>query len=101
MKVYYGGSLDCRADPTRSQLVKSFLFVARSWKVLRGTLGSQMCYHGIFLIIDHDVILGGECPLDVAYLQKGKLATNYLDWVSEPLYALDPALQQRIVSAVP
>lgn len=56
----------------------------RSWTALKGSLGNQACYPGKFLIMGTEVILGGECPLDEAYLTKGTLSEDFSGWCSAP-----------------
>src|ERR1044072_6863122 len=42
--------------------------MGKSWILLAGTWGTQMCYPGKFHVQKQSVVLGGECPLDDAYL---------------------------------
>jgi hypothetical protein len=55
-----------------------------SWKLLRGSFATQICYPGKLLRLGRDLVLGGECPLDSAYLMKGKLSQDMTRWVSPP-----------------
>lgn len=40
----------------------------RSWRVLTGSFDSIACYHAAFHVVGQRLLVGGECPLDDAYL---------------------------------
>lgn len=59
----------------------------RSWSVLSGSVGSQACSYPTFELIGRRVLIGGECPLDFAYLQSGMLREDFLGWQeSNPVF---------------
>jgi hypothetical protein len=72
----------------------------RTWAVLEGTFATQICYAGKFLVLDKNVILGGECPLDNAYLTKGTLLTNRSGWASKPRSVAPEDLSNRNVQFI-
>jgi hypothetical protein len=43
-------------------------------------IDKSYCYDNAFSIIGNKVLVGGECPLDFAYLKKGAIDQNFLDW---------------------
>jgi len=53
----------------------------RSWRLLNGSMGTQIgCSPGEIFLNDHELTIGGECPLDFAYLQKGLLSPSFDAW---------------------
>lgn len=54
-----------------------------SWIPLLGGLASNACYDQSFEIINNRALIGGECPLDVAYLRAGTLRPDLLGWASQ------------------
>jgi hypothetical protein len=51
-----------------------------SWRALSGSLNAQACYSPAFELIGRQVVMGGECPLDRAYLRRGTLRADLLGW---------------------
>ncbi|MEJ7861050.1 MAG: hypothetical protein WKF90_05370 [Pyrinomonadaceae bacterium] len=71
-----------------------------SWIPLLGTLASNACTEQPFELINTRVLIGGECPLDIAYLRGGTLRSDLLDWASpeqRPINVITPNLQNRNV----
>jgi hypothetical protein len=76
-----------------------------SWNVLFGATSTgepqaQACYDPAFAIIGQRLLLGGECPLDSAYLRTGTLRSDLLDWQEEPRDAQTPFLENRNIQFI-
>jgi photosystem II stability/assembly factor-like uncharacterized protein len=76
-----------------------------SWSILYGASSTgkpqkQACYDPSFTVIGQRVLLGGECPLDTAYLRVGTLRADRLGWESEPQAAITPFLENRNVQFI-
>jgi hypothetical protein len=76
-----------------------------SWSILYGASSTgkpqeQACYDPAFALVGQRVLLGGECPLDTAYLRSGTLAADRLGWQEEPLPAETPFLENRNVQFI-
>jgi hypothetical protein len=61
----------------------------QTWTLLNGMFANMTCYAGKFLFRNDVMIIGGECPLDVAYLMRGTLSPNFKAW-REPLVSVAP-----------
>lgn len=75
-----------------------------SWRVLYGLthLGkptAQVCPVK-FERIGASVFLGGECPLDVAWLHRGTLAASLVEWAEQPRAVTTPELENRNVQFI-
>lgn len=73
-----------------------------SWSVLFGASStgkpqSQACYDPAFALVGQRLLLGGECPLDTAYVRAGTLRPDMLGWLSAPASAVTPPLENRNV----
>ncbi len=73
-----------------------------SWTVLFGATSNgkpqgQACYDPAFTLVGQRLLLGGECPLDIAYLRTGTLTPDLLEWQDEPESAATPFLENRNV----
>jgi hypothetical protein len=44
-----------------------------TWQVIRGSKDSQMCYPSKFHVLGDRVLVGGECPLDFAFVEAYRL----------------------------
>jgi hypothetical protein len=80
--------------PTRAKFIGSLIFLnagsgrnllvskdqGASWSALSGSLQFYSCSEPAFELIDNRVLMGGECPLDVAYLWGGTLRADLLGW---------------------
>jgi hypothetical protein len=53
---------------------------AKSWRVLMGFSEPAVCSDVAIAIIGRKVLMGGECPLDFAYLGVGTLREDMLGW---------------------
>jgi hypothetical protein len=49
---------------------------AASWRVLLGAFDSMTCYHASFHIVGTRLLVGGECPLDDAYIRAYQLSAD-------------------------
>jgi hypothetical protein len=71
-----------------------------SWIPLLGSLAANACYDQSFEIINNRVLVGGECPLDIAYIRGGTLRPDLLGWASQeqrPTNVVTPNLGNRNV----
>jgi hypothetical protein len=76
-----------------------------SWTVLFGATSNgkpqaQACYDPAFAVVGQRLLMGGECPLDMAYLRTGTLKPDLLDWEEEPETAVTPFLENRNVQFI-
>jgi hypothetical protein len=76
-----------------------------SWTVLFGATSTgkpqaQACYDPAFARIGRRLLIGGECPLDIAYLRTGTLQPDLLSWEVEPEAAATPNLENRNVQFI-
>ena len=76
-----------------------------SWNILFGFTSTgkpqaQACYDPAFAIVGQRLLIGGECPLDTAYLRTGTLRPDLLGWQVEPESALTPVLENRNVQFI-
>ena len=88
-----GGNLLATADEGATW---SILFGASS----TGKPQGQACYDPTFAFVGRRLLLGGECPLDSAYLRTGTLRPDLLAWESEPQQASTPFLENRNVQFI-
>jgi hypothetical protein len=72
----------------------------KTWTVLDGSFGRQACYHGKFLVLGDRVFMGGECPLDDAYLLTARLRPDFSGFVSAPVAVDAPELSNRNVQFI-
>ncbi|MHB0970648.1 MAG: beta propeller repeat protein [Thermoanaerobaculia bacterium] len=76
-----------------------------SWHALRGSLQSQACYEPAMYLDGARLFVGGECPLDSAFLEAGVLDESGIAWKSLPAPLETPWLENRkiqfITRAVP
>lgn len=49
---------------------------AASWRVLLGQFDAMTCYHQSFHIVGTRLLVGGECPLDVAFIRAYQLSAD-------------------------
>jgi len=47
-----------------------------TWQVIRGSKDSQMCYPSKFHVLGDRVLVGGECPLDFAFVAAYRLSAD-------------------------
>lgn len=76
-----------------------------TWSILFGASSTgrpqgQACYDPTFTLIGRRLLLGGECPLDSAYLRTGTLRPDLLGWETEPQQATTPFLENRNVQFI-
>ncbi|HTY48193.1 MAG TPA: hypothetical protein VMB48_00720 [Steroidobacteraceae bacterium] len=71
-----------------------------SYEALSGEVGSIACYHGTFALIGRTALLGGECGLDQAYLERGILSANGHGVASAFKPVKSPSLSNRKVSVI-
>jgi len=74
---------------------------ASTWKVLNGSKDSMTCYHPSFEVIGDRLLIGGECPLDFAYLRAYQLSADGGKLVSQEPLKLDlPDLENRNIQFI-
>lgn len=71
-----------------------------SWTALVGELTPAACYDPSFELIDNRVLIGGECPLDTAYIRAGELEDGELQWKREPEAVVTPELENRNIQFI-
>lgn len=71
-----------------------------SWTPLAGALTPQACYDPTLAVVGDRLIIGGECPLDSAYLRAGVLQADSLGWNETPSAVITPYLENRNVQFV-
>lgn len=74
-----------------------------SWIPLSGNLSRNSCSNPAFEFVGTRVLMGGECPLDFAYLRAGTLRSDLLDWLSpahRPTNVAAPDLSNRNVQFI-
>lgn len=89
-RLYYAASGNLLASPDGGE----------SWVALAGFLEPSFCYDPSFEVIGNRVIIGGECPLDIAYVRAGELRAGELAWETEPQGAVTPDLENRNVQFI-
>ncbi len=72
----------------------------KHWALLAGSWGMQPASAGEFLVGGADVLLGGEAPLDFAYLNKGELAGDAATWKKEPEFVAPEGIENRNVQFI-
>jgi hypothetical protein len=65
----------------------------------RGRPTAQVCPLK-FALIGHTVLLGSECPLDVAWLHRGSLTDDMTGWLDEPEPVSTPNLENRNIQFI-
>jgi hypothetical protein len=97
--------------PTHAEFVNGLIFLnagagrnllvskdqGASWLALSGSLQLYACSEPAFELIDNRVLMGGECPLDMAYLWGGALRPDLLGWATggELKPVSTPSLENR------
>ncbi|WP_020652323.1 hypothetical protein [Massilia niastensis] len=76
-----------------------------TWKAMRGDLASMVCTHTKFEFVGDRVLVGGECPLDDAFIEAYQLNADGAALASaEPLPLTMPELENRniqFITAIP
>lgn len=57
----------------------------KTWNLLFGMMKTQMAYAGKLLVRGRTALLGGEAPLDDAYLRRGELREDLSGWAQGPV----------------
>lgn len=71
------------------------------WSPVLGQLDSMMCYHQSFEVIGDRVLVGGECPLDMAYVRAYQLRGDGMGLASEQALPVTlPNLENRNVQFI-
>lgn len=75
-----------------------------SWYLLyglahQGKPTSQVCPVKFELVGNH-LVMGGECPLDVGWIRRGRLKPNLIEWEEEPQPVVAPELENRNVQFI-
>ncbi|WP_395402248.1 hypothetical protein ACHMW6_29205 [Pseudoduganella sp. UC29_106] len=72
-----------------------------TWRVLMGELKAQACYEAKFEIIGDRLLIGGECPLDSAYLRAFPIEPYTLYMKSQTALPIElPDLQNRNIQFI-
>lgn len=72
-----------------------------TWQVIRGSKDSQMCYATKFHVLGDRVLVGGECPLDMAFVEAYRLTTDGGALASQDKLPLTlPELENRNVQFI-
>lgn len=72
-----------------------------TWQVIRGSKDSQMCYATKFHVLGDRVLVGGECPLDMAFLEAYRLTADGGALASQEKLPLTlPELENRNVQFI-
>ena len=72
-----------------------------TWQVIRGSKDSQMCYPTKFHVIGDRVLVGGECPLDMAFVEAYRLTPDGGALASEDKLPLTlPEMENRNVQFI-
>lgn len=72
-----------------------------TWQVIRGSKDSQMCYPSKFHVLDDRVLVGGECPLDMAFVEAYRLTSDGGALASEnKLPIILPEMENRNVQFI-
>lgn len=74
---------------------------AASWRVLLGQFDAMMCYHQSFHIVGTRLLVGGECPLDMAFLRAYQLSPDGARLESPtPVSITVPELENRNIQFI-
>jgi hypothetical protein len=78
---------------------------AASWNILYGASSTgkpqtQVCTNPAFAVVGDRLLMGGECPLDIAFLRTGTLRPDLLGWQEPPHPAVTPDLANRNVQFI-
>jgi hypothetical protein len=72
-----------------------------TWQVMRGSKESQMCYATKFHVLGDRVLVGGECPLDMAFVEAYRLTADGGALASEDKLPLTlPEMENRNVQFI-
>ena len=72
-----------------------------TWQVIRGSKDSQMCYPTKFHVVGDRVLVGGECPLDMAFVEAYRLTPDGGALASEDKLPLTlPEMENRNVQFI-
>lgn len=72
-----------------------------SWRVLRGQFDSMICTHTSFEVVGDRVLVGGECPLDDAFIDGYQLAQDGMSLAKpDKLAVTTPELENRNVQFI-
>ena len=71
-----------------------------TWTALVGFLEPAMCYDPSIALVGERLLIGGECPLDIAYIRAGRLTPGGLAWSEEPAAVLTPELENRNIQFI-
>ena len=96
--AFRGGDIFSNAGGGQNLLVSGD--EGASWTPLIGSVTGQMCYHQTFEIIGSRVLVGGECPLDMAYIRAGTLRPDMRGWDQPPADVITPPLSNRMVQFI-
>ncbi|WP_229431765.1 MULTISPECIES: hypothetical protein [Massilia] len=74
---------------------------AATWRVLLGQFDSMTCYHQSFHVVGSRLLVGGECPLDDAFIRAYQLSADGSRLVSQEELAITvPELENRNIQFI-
>jgi hypothetical protein len=73
---------------------------AASWRVVLGQFDSMICTHQAFQIVGERLLVGGECPLDFAYIRAYQLGADGMLASKDALPVTLPTLENRNVQFI-
>jgi hypothetical protein len=73
---------------------------AASWRVVMGQFDSMSCTHQAFQVVGDRLLVGGECPLDSAYVRAYRLGADGKLASPDELPVALPALENRNVQFI-
>ncbi len=74
--------------------------LAASWRVVLGQFDSMICTHQAFQVVGDRLLVGGECPLDSAYVRAYRLGADGKLASPAALPVTLPALENRNVQFI-
>jgi hypothetical protein len=74
--------------------------LAASWRVVLGQFDSMVCTHQAFQVVGDRLLVGGECPLDAAYVRAYRLGSDGKLASPDALPVALPALENRNVQFI-
>ncbi len=73
---------------------------AANWRVVLGQFDSMICTHQAFQVVGDRLLVGGECPLDAAYVRAYRLGADGGLASTAPLPVALPPLENRNVQFI-
>jgi hypothetical protein len=73
---------------------------AANWRVVLGQFDSMVCTHQAFQVVGERLLVGGECPLDAAYVRAYRIGADGMLASKEELPVSLPKLENRNVQFI-